>query len=404
MALVALVASLLAVPQLILWAQSTPDAAGVASNAAAVNNITRAAAVDGFVIRGDSFSMTTCAAEPLNVSAVRAELQLLKKSASFSASDIYVLVHVMPSGLLAEWPATVGANFATLAAACKEAEVAGIFFDVEDYTHKAWHPEYICPESCPAPCLPTPPAYNGSGCPESCLGPCRAAAVAAGEGVMRAMLAADPSVRLLTSHGPWLSDNRTASYMEKTMPGFENGQNWAKDNPIVGSFDIGLMAALDAAHASSGGRGGPRAASASARYLDGSEIYMQSTPTDVQRMRDWIKLNMSTSPLVPATLRARYSQLETFSPGVYDFPKAYHGTGPGTPQMWQNDLTISLRGTDPDGLTWAYSEAFDWFGLGYHATGKKPVPAEWVAATARARAAARDLHDHEQAPHRKGKF
>ena len=187
-------------------------------------------------------------------------------------------------------------------------------------------------------------------------------------------MAADPSARILTSHGPWLSDNRTAPFMEKTMPGFENGDNWAKDNPIVGSFDIGLMAALD---------GAPTATSA--RYLDGAEIYMQSTPTDVQRMREWIKVNMSTSPLVPPALRAHYAALETFSPGVYDFPKAYHGKGPGTPEMWQNDLTISLRGTDPDGLTWAYSEAWDWFGLGKHATGKEMVPTEWVEATARAR-------------------
>ena len=57
-------------------------------------------------------------------------------------------------------------------------------------------------------------------------------------------------------------------------------------------------------------------------------------------------------------LRANYGRLLTFSPGVYDFPKAYHGKGPGTPQQWQNDLTISLRAMDTSpGVTWAYSEA-----------------------------------------------
>ena len=48
---------------------------------------------------------------------------------------------------------------------------------------------------------------------------------------------------------------------------------------------------------------------------------------------------------------------------------------------------ISLKGADAEGLVWAYSEKYDWFGLGHHATGKDPVPADWLAATARAKAA-----------------
>ena len=57
-----------------------------------------------------------------------------------------------------------------------------------------------------------------------------------------------------------------------------------------------------------------------------------------------------------------------------------------TTAKWENDLTVSLRGMDPMGVTWAYSEAFDWVGL--PRTGKPPVPAGWLTATARARRAA----------------
>ena len=42
----------------------------------------------------------------------------------------------------------------------------------------------------------------------------------------------------------------------------------------------------------------------------------------------------------------------TFSPGVYDFPALFNGKGPGTAAMWQNDLTISLNGTDRGGVAW----------------------------------------------------
>ena len=42
----------------------------------------------------------------------------------------------------------------------------------------------------------------------------------------------------------------------------------------------------------------------------------------------------------------------TFGPGVYDFPALFNGKGPGTVAMWQNDLTISLNGTDRGGVAW----------------------------------------------------
>ena len=73
---------------------------------------------------------------------------------------------------------------------------------------------------------------------------------------------------------------------------------------------------------------------------------------------------------------------------MYDFPGAFNGKGPGSAAMWQNDLTISLNGTDRGGVTWAYSERYDWFNRFGTKEGWKPnVPKEWVAATVAARQA-----------------
>jgi hypothetical protein len=68
---------------------------------------------------------------------------------------------------------------------------------------------------------------------------------------------------------------------------------------------------------------------------------------------------------------------------VYDFPSEYHGKGPSTPEMWQADITDTLRGSDD--YCWAYSERFEWYGNDL--SGKPPVPSEWLDATAAGRTA-----------------
>lgn len=65
--------------------------------------------------------------------------------------------------------------------------------------------------------------------------------------------------------------------------------------------------------------------------------------------------------------------------GECSFPKVYHGKGPGTPALWKSDLVASLQGMDPEGITWAYSERYDWFGTGN--SGKERVPQAWIDAT-----------------------
>ena len=53
--------------------------------------------------------------------------------------------------------------------------------------------------------------------------------------------------------------------------------------------------------------------------------------------------------------------------------------------MWKSDLVASLKGMDPAGVTWAYSERYDWFGKGSNG-GKPLVPQEWLDATREAKA------------------
>ena len=97
-------------------------------------------------------------------------------------------------------------------------------------------------------------------------------------------------------------------------------------------------------------------------------MYTQNTPTDVERMRAWMKRGMATqSQFIKAAtnLSSYYTDYLTFGPGVYDFPTTFNGKGPGSAAMWQNDLTISLNRT-----------------VLYYAAAHFPLPLPPAAATA----------------------
>ena len=325
------------------------------------------------------FSFMTQRNSSMNATALKIQLDQLKGVDLGSARQNFVLIHATPAGTFADYgkPGNVADNFKVLAAAAAEAGLTGIFFDSECYLGDAWNPSQVCPEFCPTPCLPTAPHYSGPGCPDSCLVPCRAAANAAGETVMKSILSAWPEAQVLGTFGPWISTAESQQHVS-FLP------NWAKENPIIGSFVVGWMMALQQHRAR------PTSTHASkALVLDGAECYGFRNLTDVLKMKQWMKAGMADTDIVPPDLKQAYPSLETVSPGVYDFPGVYRGRGPGTPAMWESDLVASLTGMDPDGLTWAYSEKYDWFGLGMHATGKQPVPKAWLDAT---RAAMKRAH------------
>ena len=317
------------------------------------------------------FSFMTQRNSSMNATALKIQLDQLKGVDLGSAKQNFVLVHATPAGAFADYgkPRNVADNFKMLAAAAAEAGLTGIFFDSECYLGDAWNPSQVCPESCPTPCLPAAPHYSGPGCPDSCLVPCRAEANAAGETVLKSILSAWPEAQVLGTFGPWVSTAESQQHVS-FLP------NWAKENPIIGSFVVGWMQALQQHRAM------PTSTHASkALVLDGAECYGFRNLSDVLEMKQWMKEGMADTDIVPPDLKQAFPSLETVSPGVYDFPGVYRGRGPGTPSMWEGDLVASLTGMDPDGLTWAYSEKYDWFGLGMHATGKQPVPKAWLDAT-----------------------
>jgi hypothetical protein len=341
-----------------------------------------------FYPREDSadFSFAAMSNVSMNQSALAEQLNKLKGLDLGGATENFLLVHANGAGPFSGFSSgVVVANFRKLAATAESAGLRGILFDPECYLRDSsqlavcWQPHIVCPRSCPTPCLPKPPTYAGPGCDDTCLIPCRAAALQAGEAVMDAVLEVWPGAQMMSMFGPWLSTNLTHQHVP-----FK--RDFAKDNPVVGSFLVGWISSLhkhQAKLAQLTPQQRQRTTTYSPLFLDGAEGYGFSNLSDVLQLKKWLKYGMPTTDLVPADLKAAYPSLETVSPGVYDFPKQYHGRGPGTPKMWQSDLMASLRGMDPAGVTWAYSEKYDWFGM--KSCGKPRVPKEWIDATVEAK-------------------
>ena len=206
---------------------------------------------------------------------------------------------------------------------------------------------------------------------------------------MDAILGVWPEAQVMSMYGPWLSTNLTHQHVPFM-------RDFAKENPVEGSFFVGWISALhkhlqrtqaQVQQQQQQQQQQQRSAGVSRAplFLDGAENYGFGNLSDVIQMKQWLKFGMATTDLVPPSLKTAFPSLETVSPGVYDFPQEYHGRGPGTPAMWQGDLVASLRGMDADGLTWAYSEKYDWFGLGAPHTLKPLVPKAWLDATVAAK-------------------
>lgn len=337
------------------------------------------------------FSFATMSTVSLNRTALAAQLGQLKHLPLGTVTENFLLVHANSAGPFSGFRGVVAANFHALAATAADAQLRGLLFDPECYRKDnsgmpvCWQPSLVCPSSCPSPCLPKPPAYSGAGCNDSCLVPCRVEALRAGEAVMDGILSAWPSAQVMSMFGPWLSTNLTHEHVPFMS-------DFAKENPIVGSFIVGWISSLhkhsrrlQLKHANtqlddSRGTLETQVKEHDAPlFLDGAECYGFSNLSDVEEMKRWLKYGVPTTALVPKSLKAAFPSLDTVSPGVYDFPGVYHGRGPGTPAMWESDLVASLQGMDADGVTWAYSEKFDWFGLGN--TGKPLVPRDWIDAT-----------------------
>ena len=310
----------------------------------------------------------------VNETALLAEMMPIKGKLKKVTAN-WVIINAESTAPFKDWDRIVLPNWRKLARSARAVGLTGVYLDTEDYGAEGggrcvwWSNKvaggHMCPDSNPATWGCSHPPYPGApACPA--MRQCRAEAVAAGKALMAAVVEEWPTARIMTTFGPWLSSNRTAPALNPPTYTFNY-----KLHPIVGSFGVGLLAGTIGTQA---------------LYVDGAEMYTQNTPTDVSRMRSWLKDGMAHEPNVIAAniTSSVYSQYLTFGPGVYDFPGKFQGKGPGSAAQWQNDLTISLNGTDRGGVTWAYSERFDWFGRG---DWKPNVPADYVAATVAARKA-----------------
>ena len=297
---------------------------------------------DGIVVASEA-SSSVMRSVPLNDALTAQELAVLSPGMFHHLTDNFLLVYATPAGQFTDFLGTVADNFANFARHARAAGFVGLFFDVEEYFGPAWSPEVACRELSDRIC--------------------RANARNAGAAVMRALIAAWPDIKLLVTYGPSISDPRTSQALNPPTI-----NDVSASHPLYGSFAVGL------AQATVGTR---------AVFIDGGEVYTQNSQADVQRTVKWLTTGMAeNSPLIPSELKALYPTLISPSMGIFDFPEAYRGKGPGTPEMWQNDIAVTLAGVRD--YAWAYSERFNWTQASRDKV-RQPPPTVWVAATARGR-------------------
>ena len=122
-----------------------------------------------------------------------------------------------------------------------------------------------------------------------------------------------PQAQILSAFGPWLSTNLTHQHVPCIS-------DFAKDNPVYGSFVIGWISALQkhqarqqaaaAAEAAVAAAGAATGASSSTTtvgqqplVLDGAECYTCTSELQVEAMKTWMKEGMATTDLVPVALK-----------------------------------------------------------------------------------------------------
>ena len=104
----------------------------------------------------------------------------------------------------------------------------------------------------------------------------------AGSAVMDAILGAWPTAQVLSTYGPWLSTSESHAHVS-FLPDF------AKENPIVGSFIVGFMQSLHQHRTSRAADEAAQSQSQRALVLDGAECYLFSNKSQVLEMKHWMK-------------------------------------------------------------------------------------------------------------------
>jgi hypothetical protein len=241
---------------------------------------------------------------------------------------------------------TVIDNWVALARAARDAGCVGIFFDNEEYFEQLWdYPEDL---KYPYPLEAYQQQYRRRG-----------------RELMAALTKVWPEIRIITAHGPYVS--------EPTTPrGVTLLQTDAREGHLAGHFFSGML----------------EAAPATGRVVDGGEVYQYRTAEDFARSRDWRRQGMARSAsarLVPDGLRPAWPEAIGIAFGVYDL-------------QWKPDYAMTAAILETT-LREALRHADDYVWLFTEGEGPRDylVPggagAEWVDAIARARATeAEDRH------------
>ena len=284
--------------QLLAAHQYTVDFEWLGRNPEAADNLSLTAGFDGTTIR---FTNKSLALIHSNVSvdeaAIRSEMMLVAGGKLRHLTQNWVVVNAGVTAPFAEWDRVVIPNWRKLARSAAAAGLTGVYLDTEDYNAEGggtpvwWSPKTgglgMCPDSNPATwsCGHPGPSVPFGICP--LMVQCRKEALEAGRALMSAVIEEWPAARIMTTFGPWVSDNRTgAKGVSLNPPTYEF--SW-RQHPVVGAFAAGLAAGTL-------GTGG--------RFIDGMEMYTQNTASDVARMRAWAKGECETAPCVNATCPA----------------------------------------------------------------------------------------------------
>jgi hypothetical protein len=245
----------------------------------------------------------------------------------------------------------VANNFATVAQAAQANGLVGILFDNECY------PGYnACMFNYPQD-VKNASTYT--------LAQYIAEARLRGQQVMQAMVAKFPNIKVMTLHGPYVSEPLAP---HPPLPDYCIASNGiCTDNQLEGPFFVGMTEGMGS----------------SSMNIDGGELYDFSTTSDFSTAYQWRKYTIASNGVnsynIPSADRSTWSSKVSVGQGVSD--RHFNGTN-YTISGLANNITLALEQTDQ--YVWFYPEQYSYL----NQTGSGAAPAAWVDAIAQAKAAA----------------
>jgi hypothetical protein len=231
----------------------------------------------------------------------------------------------------------VAANWAVMARLARAKGFQGIWFDDENYDG-AWDKGL----------------FNYEPNAEHDLAATQAKARQRGEEIMRAVVAANPSAKVMVAHSP-----------AEAAPGTPTPQvTYWGPHPDALELSIPFFSGLVTAAGEPG------------QVIDGGEYYWHRSADDFKVSCAWSRSGMvddpGSAPMIPAEQRDRWKAMVGCAFGQYNKP--YPANDPKTamtPEIYRTSVANALIGADR--YVWAYAEGDDWLLPG-------GMPARWKQA------------------------